>query len=435
MLLIDKEVVSAEEFAKRFGLPFPKIAKAPEFEINQARKSMKKFGQSEEISSPVGTRFHSHILVKDLVSKKTIEIRYAEYTNEEPFNANSDKIVTKYYPAKVAYLGESMLVDNMDIDLALYLFVHPLNQFSPFRDQLKENFHYSFNDKQLKGEKIVSETMLEAKAMSKIVQTTGDELKVLAKGLGIQSVDQKDEVSIQAEMIAIAKKDIPDFLIKMNSQKTIVKGLIFAAVDNGLLKLDESNGRTRWIWGGGDKQGIEIIDFINNGQPATDTLTSHIFSKINEFLPALTTSHKKMNAEKVADEYLDSIERIDLKDIFAKPKASGFGGSTDDTSTKETFVEPDTTNQELVDKAKKLAEIVPPTVEEAKAPLATTNAPPAAEDFTPPPFTEDDLPEEHAFLKGPLLPNTQAETEVKLTPAERMKKLNEEKKKKALEGK
>jgi hypothetical protein len=381
MLFIDKELKTAQEVADMFGLNLGKIQKAPEFEINEDRRSIKP-GGDREMSIPAGTRFHAFFFGKRK-GMKDVEIRYAEHITTEPLTPGSDRVVDKYHPYKVKFEGESVLIDELFIDLAVFMYLHPLNEYSPFRGQLKEKFHYSFNDKQLKGEKVVSAGNVLLQAMQKALELQGEAMRVLAKGVGVSGVDQMEDIQVQAELVKRAQNDPAGFIGQAGSNKVIIKGMINAAIDNGLFKEVDSNGRRRWIWGAGDKHGVEIVElFNNNTELSSNTLMEHIFSRINEFLPTLKSSLRTITAQKQSDILLESIEEIDLNEVFY---ANEFGGGTNEIETTETVNEVENAF-DVVEQARKDAGLPPLQTYQERTPETEVPQAPAPQQSNPLPF-------------------------------------------------
>lgn len=342
MLLINDDEVGQKELEEIFGtnvIPFKKILKRPEFEINPKRKQHKKMGQSQEISSPVGTRVHAHFKAK--WQGRTLTIRYSEYSQEEPVVPGSDRIITKHYPNKVMFTGESMLNPNNDlgVDLSIFFFLHFLNEFSPFRDQFIEPFHWSFNDTQAKAAKDMDAIKVLQKAINVVLKLEGMALKVLAKGLGFHGVEDMEPETIQAQLVKRAQRDPQTFIDEANSQRTAIKGLVVNAIDNDLFKLNEANGRKRFIWGKGDQQGIQIVEVLDNGKSPVETMQEHVSNNINTFYPILMNSHTMIAAEQKADDFLEKKGAFDFSTAFKSGLKSveqdEFGGGTTNIMDRE----------------------------------------------------------------------------------------------------
>ena len=337
MILIDNVEMDQESLEEMFFgvIPFRKIGKRPEFQINNKRKS-KKPGQDQQISSPVGTRVPAHFMAK--WQGKTITIRYAEYSQEEPLVPGSDRIVTKYHPFKVMFTGVSMLTElnELGIDLAIFFFLHPLNEFSPFRDQLKEKFHWSFNDTQAKAAAELKGVKLLQKAINTVLALSDDALNILAKGIGFPGVAEMEPETIQAMLVRRAQADPQAFLEESQSQRTGIKGLIISAIDNGLFKEEEANGKRKYVWGRGDKKGIQVVEILENGKAPSEILTDHIFNMIDVYYPILTDSYNHIATEKSSDQFLDSKGSFDYNSLGSigkkeQTRNSEFGGSTDES--------------------------------------------------------------------------------------------------------
>jgi hypothetical protein len=343
MILIDKKQFTNDEIVELFDLPFNKIEKTPEFDLNEKRKNTKKFGQSKEISSPAGTRVHAFFNVKYIgkdtrFNGKTIEIRYAESINQVPMG---DKMVDQYYPIKVMFAGEAMLVNSNDIDLALFFYLHPLQETSPFRSQLKEKFHWSFKDMEARGKVKMAKVNVLREALNEVDALSGEKLKIVAKGFGVAGVDSLEPITIQGELSDMAQRNPALFLEKIGKKDIMFRGLILNGIDRGLFKTQNIHNNKSWIWGIGQFQGNKIIDIIPGSTPDVDLLVNHIMANINNYYASIIDISTTLNATQVASSYLDKMD-FDLdKALGTQPNSAEvdkipvkeetpIGGSTND---------------------------------------------------------------------------------------------------------
>lgn len=371
MLFIDKEQKTVDEVAAMFKVDFSKVEKAPEFEINEAKKGVSKHGQSKEMSIPAGTRFPAVFTAN--WNGKGIEIRYAQTIHEEQVG---DKMVPKYYPLKVMFTGESYLVDGADRALALYFYLFPLNETSPFRKQLKGPHSYSFKDMSAKGEIRMGRFSELTKALNFINGLSGDKLKVYAKGMGISGVEVSEERTIQADLADLASKNPVEFNNKIETNHTMFKGVILNGIDSGMFRLDESRGQKVWKWGQGVHNQEDIISMPTNASVPVQVLLDHIMGNINVFFEKMISAQATIQSEKKANTFLEE-QTFDMDAFFAgggtasKPVADPaelIGGNSKETSSEG---EPDgsvtlTAEEELAQLDQKHRELFgtpkPPTI-------------------------------------------------------------------------
>lgn len=310
MLFINKEQKTVEEVAKMFNINLDKIEKGPEFELNPAKKGVTKPGQSKELGIPAGTRFPATFT--GMWNGKGVEIRYAETTNDEQVG---DKMVTKYYPPKVMFVGESHLVDGADRALALYFYLFPLNETSPFRKQLKGPHSWSFKDLTAKGEARMGKFSELTSALNFIGSLSGDKLRVYAKGMGLSGVERLEDKTIQADLADMASLDPAGFNSRIDTNQTLFKGSILNGIDSGMFKLDESQGKKTWRWGTGVHNQEEILTLTSNAQVPAQALLEHVMGNVNIFFDKMLSAQKIMQSRQVADDFF-SKEDFNFDEFF-----------------------------------------------------------------------------------------------------------------------
>lgn len=314
MILIDKVQMTTEDVAEMFNVPLTKLTKRPEFDLNESRKNTKKIGQSKEISSPAGTRVPAYFMGK--WKGKVIEIRYAEAINQV---YKGEKLVDEYHPLKVMFSGEAMLVESTDPDLAVYFYLHPLQETSPFRDQIKERWHWSFKDLVARSTKELEKFNTLREALNEIEDLDGEKLKVVAKGMGISGVDSMEEVTIKAELSKKAAENPETFMANLTKKEIMFRGLILNGIDRSLFKIKDNFGNKSWVWGAGKFTGSPVVDIVSDTIPHTEVLVNHILSNINYYYAEIMNVTSSLNAKEVATDYLNNSD-FDLDSVLGGNK-------------------------------------------------------------------------------------------------------------------
>lgn len=330
MIFIDKVAYTAREVAERFGVPYEKLEKTPEFLINP-EDIVRKPGQSAEISIKAGTRVMANIIVR--VNGKSIEIRYAESANDRYIG---DKLVPEYTPRKITFLGEAQLIEESNMDLAVFMYLHPFNRNSPFR---KPTAAYSWYFKDIEAESAIQMDINTAlmESMYEISSLSGEPLRIIAKGFGVTGVLSLPDNAIKSQLIEMAKVDPVEFNKNIGSQQTQFRGLILNGIDNGLFVVKRRGGTDTWMWGAGQSAGQPIVDIVDKGVSQSDILIEQILYKITEYYPILVNAVKAVGAKANADEYLANTD-LNVKQMFAgmssapKVPESEFGGGSSETS-------------------------------------------------------------------------------------------------------
>lgn len=334
MILVNKEEKSAQEVAEMFGINYGKIMAAPVF-LTNPENIVQKAGQSKEISSKAGIRPQARFTVK--WQGKNMEIRYAETVNERIVG---ERVVPEYTPHRVPFMGEMLIVSEGNDDLAMFFYLHPFNENSPFRKK-DQKFEWYFKDLEAEGERMMEVNDALMDAMVAIRDMRGEPLRVMAKGMNIAADSHIPDTNIKAQLINMAKADPVKFNESINSQVVQFRGLIINGVDTGLFEAKIYGGGERWIWAQGDRKGQTIVELINNGANKVEVLIEAILLKIQEYYPILVSAYHAITSVRTAESYLEQ-NKIDLQDIFKgapeevyreqKAPESEFGGGSEEVS-------------------------------------------------------------------------------------------------------
>lgn len=285
MLFENKKQVTAEQLMLKYATAedYRKLLKAPSFEVTKDRKKVDRIN-GNRIKSPKALMMRSHFLATDKATKLKVEIRYAE--SHVP-KAIGERVVDQFEPRYIQTTGQAFAFQH-NIDLAVYLFLHPNNTLSTLKNQnVKAKSKFEFIDTkkraQAKNSAIdeLSDALIHAKTLSE------DELLVFAKGLGIKGLDKKDLEDVRADVREFAVKYPKIYNEKAKSQVTMIEGRIVNLIDKGAVKLQTVGNVRRWSWTVGEREGEHIMDILNPTQDARQALKNFFFNDITTYMGIL----------------------------------------------------------------------------------------------------------------------------------------------------
>ena len=129
MLLVDNEQLSQQDFADLFGINLTEIRKRPSFETDASNKS-KDLANGGVVRVNEGNAIRTRFFAMHPKKKIKVEIAYALSTRTETVG-NIERTINE--PRYITYKGEKFSFKE-DIDKALWMYLHPMNKFSPLRD-------------------------------------------------------------------------------------------------------------------------------------------------------------------------------------------------------------------------------------------------------------------------------------------------------------
>lgn len=310
MILVNKKVIERSQLEKVLGIriPFDKIIKKPLYEINP--ELIKK----DPANGPGATKHRNamqfpamfHTTLKD---GSNAEIRYCTNATPDPkFMGQTQKYTPKYvdFDDKAEFIPD-------DADKAVYFWLHFFNKQSPFRKPAVP-FEYELVDDEGKANDLIAAITLRSKATTHASQLSGEEMRIIAKGMNIAGVKNMDELMIRAQLMQFANDKPAEYLSKAQSQVNHIEGLIRDAIDKEIFVLESIYNAKRWKWGMGVKAGSFIVELSSSIQDESQALITHISQHINEFLPVLIDTAKTINAKSNLAKQAENI------DVFAMLK-------------------------------------------------------------------------------------------------------------------
>lgn len=297
-LSLNDKVISRKELCEKFSINYEQIEKRPEFEskrtfIDRANNNKKQFG--------AGNSVIARILSEEKGTMLPQEIRY--YTSRVK---DKDGDYT-YTPYRVQFEGQGMLLGE-DLDLAVFAYLHPTNELSPFfkgDKGAKAAFEFVDHTKRAQAKVNNIDALGEAIVHAKTIQ--GQDARILAKGLGIGGVEAMSELEITAALMDYAHNQPQIYLQKKGQRITMLEGQIQHFIDKGIFKETRIGDVRTWKWDAGVKKGEKVLDIYTTTANSAESLKNHIFSNINDFVFLLNNMTENISAR---DEAIKALENI-----------------------------------------------------------------------------------------------------------------------------
>lgn len=306
MLFIDDEQVTARELARKFGLDFEAITKAPKFENKQV--SIDPVTKARRFNQGVSMR--SRFYARDPETAKEVRIQYAKSAGNKQVG---DKLQKLYEPIYVQYNGE-IFSHYDDHDLAIFFALHPLCVASPIKTQKKTKKRFEFIDRKARAVSEIEAMDNLDKANYHAKTASYDQLVMISKGLLFKGVDEMDEDELRVAVRKYAIQNTQKYIDAIDSKVVKVEGRVRDLVDKKVFVLDAKGAVRQWKWDKGPHEGQPIGDQITNRtQDAVDYLVKYVLDNPEENVERLFTVHQNMATRERAASVLDTIEIPDLE--------------------------------------------------------------------------------------------------------------------------
>lgn len=258
------------------------------FEINPDRVRKDEHGNDKtprRLGLP--TRFN----VYSKKEGKVVTIRYAENTTQ---TSRKGYVETIYKPAQLYINGREEMVSD---DIAyVFMYIHPDCFNSPFRP-LDAGFRYVFKDAEAAAKRDLLKDEQEIRAMSLILGDNAysmTELRQIAKGMNVPSVDRLSDYEVKNELKKKAKENPNKFFDDARSNSIVFNGLIQDAVDKQIITLSTANGYKRWYF-----QNNEVC-VIPSGANEMEALRKAIVEHM-DYIPEIITAIEGKSTENELD--------------------------------------------------------------------------------------------------------------------------------------
>lgn len=332
MLVINDKIISRTDLCKKFDVDIDRIKKRPEFE---GLKSWTDHSNGGKKRFNAGSSVLARILVEDKNSELPLEIRYALSRRKNKDNDDYD-----YSPVRVTFEGEGMQLSE-DLDLAVFAYLHPTNALSPFHKK-GDKSSFEFVDSTARATKRINDLDALGEAIVHAKTISGEDARILAKGLGIAGIEHKEDREVSAELMDFASKNPAVYLQKKSQRITMIEGQIEHFIDKGIFKQDTIGETRRWSWAAGQRTGETILDIYNVTQNARESLKNHILSDLNNYMFLLNNMKDSISARDKAIRDLETIPDTQTGEMIGNSlpqhlKNIGSGGvlPTDFNSAKE----------------------------------------------------------------------------------------------------
>lgn len=299
MLLLNGEIISRTDLCKRFDVNIATIVKRPEFEGTNSWPDLANHGKKRY---PAGSNQLARFFVED--GELPMEVRYCETRRKDP----KDSDLWIYHPVRVSMPGAGQQFSE-DLDLAIFWYFHPINALSPFHKK-GEKSKFEFIDTMARAGKRIDDLDALGEAILHAKTITGEDARILAKGLGIQGLHGKEDREVTAALMDFAHKEPSVYLSKKGERITMIEGQIEHFIDKGIFIQDTIGETRRWKWSAGQRSGETILDIYNVTINAREALRNHILNDLNNYLFLLNNMNDSISARDKAIKSLDTIPDV-----------------------------------------------------------------------------------------------------------------------------
>lgn len=297
MILVDNKQLKPEEVGQMFNIPVETVKKYAEFKINE---NLKGYDLGSRKKRDTQERLFPAVFFAEDKSGVNREIRYA--SRKSQVKDRDGRVTDKFAPRKVKIDGDITVVN--ELSLALFLYINPKSKNSPFRDQGPVMWEYEFVDRQAVAKQNVGRGESMKSALNHASASKGPDLKLLAKGMGLQNLDSMTELEIQAELTNLALQNPQEYIDKAGKQTTKMDGRIIHAIDKGIFKFDQSFGTPKYLWAMGPNKGQLICEVTNQSITPELYLQNFIKANLDKFYTQLLAILDNVNVEEQAEAFL-----------------------------------------------------------------------------------------------------------------------------------
>lgn len=192
-----------------------------------------------------------------------------------------------------------------ELDLALFLLIHPDCLESPFRGD-RESYRYSHNNLKEASNKIGRKMSALQSALNHVDEIVDEELKLFAKGLGLAIMDHMDSEDIRNELKAYAVDNIAEYTKAKESHSITFLGLIQECLDQGWIKVSRVGDNTVYTYDHGIHKGNQIVVVPPEIQNTVEYLKSHIGNNMASHHHILVNMNRTAAAGMNMENYLSS---------------------------------------------------------------------------------------------------------------------------------
>lgn len=194
-----------------------------------------------------------------------------------------------------------------DIDMALYLLVHPACLDSPFRVEGEYRPYRYVHNNIRKESKRRSEKVTKLEDSLRHAGLLADEeLKMFAKGLGLQMDKSLDYDDIRSEIKSYAMENPEKYYTAMQSESVKFIGMIQDAIDNSFIISKKIASTTVWLYNVGPNKGIQITSVPAEISNATEYLKTYLGNNMPSHYDTLINMNRQAYSEMNMEQFLRS---------------------------------------------------------------------------------------------------------------------------------
>ena len=282
--VFERKKVSAQMLIQEFGLQaMLDVNKKVVFNLpKKASKTMKG-------SSPHPVKFGILTTFSAVKDGNTFKLTYAD--REIIGNANG-KMVAKYNPPKYYFENGTSIVDqDKDIDLIVFLMLHPNNTLSPLYRKGSEQMFSTYNP-DTEANKSYDLLTQQAEIYEQITKGDLEELSIRAKGLGIRINPRQNQgrnlrsALFQSYQKALEAKRFKEWKGKFGAATTFFDGLVEDMIAYRIIEqsVNQRTGKAVWSFGltAGSDAGTKICEIPKDQKPK-DALKVYLNTNIDYY--------------------------------------------------------------------------------------------------------------------------------------------------------
>lgn len=327
MLFIDNQKVSESQFISEIekisGKPvdMEALRKSTTFTYNEVNNSfnLAKFKTTGKKIRNVsqGGDVLSSFRKYDHESGIEREFRYAKKTPYADLK-NGGNLV--YEPRAIDISSGNFSFQKNEIDLALYILVHPDCYDSPFREsEFTTAYKYSHvnvkKDVEKKNEKVL---MLE-KSLLHASRLEDQELLMFAKGLGVPLEKSFDSEDVRGSLKSWAMENTELYYKAMQTEVVKFMGMIQDALDNRYIISRKIADHTVFLYDKGINKGSQITTVPQEVSDDIQYLKTYLGTNISTHYDALMNLNKEAFSELSVENFLASKKEGLPKEAFRLP--------------------------------------------------------------------------------------------------------------------
>lgn len=299
---VEGQVVSAKEIAEQFGIELP-----TKLVIRRIAKGRDRFGQlkgGDSLSVPT-------VFYGNMEGEGSFELRY--YSREI-----NQRDGIRFLPHKLKVANTKTFNMRSELEIAVFLLLHPWNSHSPFASK-RTHFEVYDRDEENKA-RIAKETQI-ANLRKEIMEADGEAIMRVCRGIDIRNVQvpiQPDEASARLTLLDLTAKYPGQVGAAMKDNRVAIRGLAGLAIDRGLVNQKQN----RWAY----KDGTTAAE-IGAGEEPFSALVAWLYNADN-----IASFTKRIHADGVKNAVVETkfiptaaveAEVIDPKELVKRALEAG----------------------------------------------------------------------------------------------------------------